>query len=222
MKLLTPILEKGYTVIVTAMIIFFTAASLQAQWQVGVKASLGYIPKQEKSLEVIPKSDFIVYDIMYMGNTTASSIGLMAINDLGPVFFQTDVLFTNYSVNFHVTGYDEYGHYTNYYKDRYYTLELPISAGVNIDQFRIGVGPVFEINMDKESQMSALPMYNDELSTLQAGFQGSIGYQVGLLHLELRYINKFNSVTDDFSFGVDNLKSKSSANRMTFSVGIAF
>ena len=99
---------------------------------------------------------------------------------------------------------------------------MPFSAGVNYKNFKFGVGPVLDIRVDQDSELATNDAYRDTSKSVDFGFQALVGYRLGILHIDMKYINKFTSIVDGFSLGYDDFRYNKSANRLTLSVGVAF
>ena len=196
--------------------------SLSAQWTFGPKVAYGMITQKSATIEVVPQSDFVIYDLQYVGSSSVTSIGFMAAKDLGPVFLQSEILATTYSSDFYLNGYKDNNDNPGTYTESYYFLEIPFSAGVSYNNFKFGVGPVMDIRIDQNSELATMDGYRDTSKSMDFGFQGMVGYRLGMFHVDMKYINKFTSIVDGFSLGYDNFRYNKSANRMTMSVGVAF
>jgi hypothetical protein len=200
-----------------------SSLSLSAQWKIGPKVSTGLILQEAESFRILPMSDHSIYDLEFVGGSSTYSAGLMAYRSLGPFFLQTEALATSYSLEFRMDSYNKLDQSSPIYSEDYYILEIPFIAGVQVrNNFKLGLGPIAEIKADKNSQFQELDFYRDTTKPVEFGFQALIGYTTGVLHLDLRYVNKFSSIADGFNFGDDDMKLNSSANRLSLSVGIAF
>ncbi len=200
----------------------FFALALQAQWKIGPKVSYGTITQTSSKIEVVPQGNFQSYEIEYVGSSDVKSIGFMAINDLGPVFLQAEFLATTFSNNFYVVGFKSDMDPPRVYRENYFIAELPFAAGIKKGNFKLGGGPVMDVIVDTDSELSTMSNYRNTSKAMDFGFQGLIGYNLGLVHFDLRYVNKFTSIVDGFAFGYDRMKYKKSANRLTMSVGLTF
>ena len=196
--------------------------SMQAQWKIGPKASAGFVAQGPSTIEVMPMSDHGVYHIDYLGSSPISSIGFMMYNDLGPIFLQTELMATSYRLDFMIADYEKMASGNHVFNEQYYVLEVPVNAGLKIGDFKVGLGPVMEFNLDMDSEMASLDGYVNKIRNLDFSFQALVGYQKGILHIDMKYVNKFSSITDGFALGTDVMKFDGSANRFMFGVGIAF
>jgi len=203
------------------ILLLFIAVSAQAQWKIGPKASFGTVTLKSSQIQVMPTTDYLTYDFVYMGNQSVRSLGFMAFNDIGPIYLQAEILATQYDLEFSVFDYKS-NDGAQYYTEKHYILELPVAAGVNIGNFKLGLGPVFEFNIDHDSELSSMESYVPIERSAEFGFQWMAGYRYSIFHFDLRYVNKFNSLVDSFKFGYDEFKYNKSADRFTLSVGMAF
>ena len=201
---------------------FLFSFSLSAQWTFGPKVGYGMIAQKSSDIDVVPQSDFIAYDLKYVGSSSVTSIGFMAARNLGPVFLQAECLATTYSSDFFLSGYKDSNDNANTYTETYYFLEIPFNAGVNFNDFKFGLGPVMDIRIDQNSELATMDGYRDTSKSMDFGFQGMVGYRLGIFHVDMKYINKFTSIVDGFSLDYDNFRYNKSANRLTMSVGVAF
>lgn len=205
-------------------VIFLLAGvtSLSAQWSIGPKSYLGVIAQAPSSIEVMPMSDYHVYGLEYAGSSPVTSVGFMMYNNIGPTFIQAELLGTAYRLDFLMSGYKKADSGTALYREQYYIVEIPINAGIRISDFKVGVGPVMELMLDRDSQMAEMDDYHDMTRKMDFSFQFMAGYNKGIMHIDIKYINKFSSITDDFRLGHDVLKYSKSANRLMFGIGISF
>ena len=202
--------------------LLFSSISLSAQWKIGPKVSTGVILQGAESFRIVPMSDNRIYDLEYVGGSSTYSAGLMAYRKLGPFFLQMEALATSYSLEFRMDSYKSLDQSSPIYSEDYYILEVPFIAGVQLkDNFKLGLGPIAEVRADKNSQFQELDYYRDTTKPIEFGFQALLGYNKGVFHIDLKYVNRFNSIADGFNFGNDEMKLNKSANRLSLSVGVA-
>ena len=87
------------------ILLLFVAVSAHAQWTIGPKASFGVVTLRPTQIEIMPTTDYLTYDFEYMGNQSIRSLGFMAFNNIGPIYLQTEVLATQYDLEFSVFDY---------------------------------------------------------------------------------------------------------------------
>lgn len=206
----------------TLLIALMAICNVNAQWKVGPSAAIGFVTQEASKINVFAMDNFQSYNLEYAGSTSVKSVGFMAINDLGPVFLQTGIMATSYGLDFVVSGYKTMERGTHLFHEQFYTIEIPFNAGVKINNFRVGLGPVLDLAIDTDSELAVIPEYKNTAKSIDFGFQGLVGYSIGVFNIDVKYINKFSSITDGFAFGYDEFKYKKSANRLVFGIGVTF
>ena len=196
--------------------------SIQAQWKVGPKAYAGIVAQGPASIEIMPMTDQKMYYLDFLGSSAVSSLGFMMYNDIGPIFLQAELMATSYRLDFMISDYKKMASGNHVFNEQFYIVEVPVNAGLQIGDFKVGLGPVMEFNLDMDSEMASLDGYRNEVRDLDFSFQALLGYRKGILHIDMKYVNKFSSITDGFALGMDVMKYDGVAHRFQFGLGIAF
>jgi hypothetical protein len=202
----------------------FTAMAFmaQAQWKIGPKAYFGVVAQAPGHFSIMPMQDNRLYDIRYIGSSFVTSAGFMMYNDVGPIFLQAELMGSAYRNEFLMSGYKNLSDATQLMQESYLILEIPVNAGIKIDDFKLGLGPVMEFLLDADSDWSRLSDYRNRIRPMDFSFQFMAGYNIGVLHIDIKYINKFSSLAESFQLGEDIMKYNRSANRLMLGLGLAF
>jgi len=155
----------------------------------------------------------------FLGGSSVKSIGFMVHNKIGPGFLQLEMLGTNYNLEFSAKEQRRSVSEPTFYKEKYAILEIPVAAGFTVRNVKVGVGPVLEVSLSKDTQLREIDRYVDKSSKYNGGFQGLVGYTFGDVTVDLRYVYRFTGIVDEFALGQDVLKLNRSANRLTLSFG---
>lgn len=214
---------KGRTWISTLVLCFVGATAAFSQWSIGPKVSMGTITTGENNISIVPQSYEVSPEMKFLGGGNVLGVGIMAYNKIGPGFLQVEFTGTKYDLEY-AADVNPYANDSDMItlSETSYILEVPVIAGLNHKNFKIGVGPAMELNVDKESELSVLSRYEDTTKKLDGSFQWLLGYSKGILHIDLKYAYKFSSLVDGFAIGEDRLKLNKSANRLSLNVGVAF
>ena len=198
----------------------FTSVSY-SQWSVGPKVGFGTILQSEQDIKIIPNSDKLPPNLSYLGGSSVFSVGFTIHNDLGLTFLQFEAQGTKYSQAFGLSDFATPPNVT-VLDDTQYFIELPVAAGINIGDFRVGGGPILEIAVDRDTDLEFIESFKDLRSKFSGSFQGLVGFKKGIFNMDVRYVYKFTSIVDDFGIGDDQLRLNKSANRLSVSVGMLF
>lgn len=198
------------------------AISLNAQAKYGIRGEYGFTSNQHEKQIVMSSYNAIdnVVDIQSLGNS--SSVGLFSQFKFGFLFVQPEVLYTVYTNKYAVKAYDiETREKSLTINEKFQNIEMPITAGVNVGNMRLGFGPIFSYNLKNESDFTNLENVSVNNSKLLSAFSASFGYDYRNFHFDLRYVNGFNSVTEHISFDNAKYDLKSTLNRIKLGVAIS-
>jgi len=215
-------MSKGIKAIMTVLAVFCVTAVGFGQWSIGPRVAVGSITTEAQDVTIIAQSDNIPPDLRFEGGNSVQSLGFMLYNNIGIGFLQFEVLGTKYEMDFTSSKYVNGEMAGTSHTETNFILELPVAAGFRVKNTKIGVGPVLEIAVDKKNNFSLIDRYHDTSKKFNGGFQGLVGYNKGIFHFDLKYVYRFESIVDGIAIGMDRLKLNKSANRLTFSVGVAF
>lgn len=199
----------------------FTCSSMAAfgQWSIGPKVSYGTITQAAEQIRIIPTSDEIPPQLAYTGGNSVKSVGFMLYNNIGPGFLQIETLGTQYDLEFSSKENSRSTAEPTLHRETHTIIEVPVAAGFNFNNFKVGGGPVLEMQVGKDSELSSLDRYVDTSNKFDGGFQALAGYTFKNVDVDFRYIYRFTGIVDGFSIGNDILKLNKSANRFTVSLG---
>ena len=204
-------------------LLLLIACNVEAQTKFGVKSTYGIFSTKTSNTLVSTNGISYSEDLRFISNSNSKSLGVFFIKDFKPLFIQTDLLYTSYNSKYMVQQFSESIIPDQMEYERFKNFDLSIIAGLTINCFKIGVGPVFHKNLDLETDLSKYNFFINNLQSLTAGFQLSIGYILGPLHLEIRAEDMFSQVGDHFKLprGQKN-KFDNKQSLFQFQVGLAF
>ncbi len=206
----------------TLLTLLFIANNLCAQIQFGVKAGFNVALDNAETAYVEANNRGISHGVTYQGRTASPSIGLYTISDMGLIFFQAEGLYNQYSTSYVVDSYinDEIDGFT--LQEEYQNVNLNVLSGVKLNNWRIGVGPSFQFNLDMTTDLTELSFYSDKSRSLSQGFQALIAYDFGNIQLDLRYRTEFNRVGDHIYFTEDESAFSGKVRGLALHAGFGF
>jgi len=207
--------------LITLLLAILASSAVFGQWSLGPKLSYGTVSTSARDIRIIPNSDRIPVNLSYLGGGNAASLGFMVHNNIGPGFLQFEILGTRYNQSYAAQTYGDTSP-AILLDEKVYLLEMPLAAGVNIRNFRLGGGPVLEVNVQKTTDLDQIAGYVNKTDKLGGAFQFLLGFQKGIFNMDARYVYKFNSIVDEFGIYDDNLRLNKGANRFMISMGLLF
>jgi len=187
----------------------------------GMKLSGGIITTKEENSQVGNESDYVVHEIKYSQASPMMSAGFFAQKSAGFLFYQANLLYTNYNVSYNVTSYDN-RQVAPILKEYFHYIDFEVFGGLNINNFRIGVGPVVHVLAGHNSELTSIPEYQDKIKGHTFGFKSGLGYNIDRYFIDLKYENSFRTVGDHIYYGNRKSTWKGTPSNVTLSFGVGF
>lgn len=199
-----------------------SSISIFAQSKFGVKVATGKTLASQSSSLVSPDNRTLTHNLDFLNYSASKSVGFFANREMGFLFAQGEVLYTNYKANYLISSLIDEELPFNKVQEVYNNLDLHIIGGLVFKNFKIGVGPVFHKSLDFSSDLNSFSFYNEKRRNLNAGFQAMVAYDFGPMTIDLKYEDNFNNVGDHIYFGSNKSKFNSTINSITLGLGIGF
>ncbi len=213
-----------YLIKAFALLLLLTLSTLvNGQSKFGVKSAYGIFNASPSS--IMHSHDGLVYseEITFIENQSSSSLGFFFVKDFDRLFFQFDLLYSQYDALYSILFFSEEGSLPVFALEKFRNVDVSFLAGYNWKKFDIGVGPVFYRKMELDSGLSTYDFITDKSTLLNAGFQFSLGYTLGPIKAEVRWVDLFSKAGDHIGFV--NRQSNKFNNHLSlvqFHIGIGF
>ncbi|MFZ1705687.1 MAG: hypothetical protein WAT79_15155 [Saprospiraceae bacterium] len=187
----------------------------------GPKISSAFITTPQEHSLVGNENDYVVHDIMYKNSSPIYSSGIFIQKHAGFLFYQANLSYSYFKANYDVTSYDNRD-FSPTMEEKFHYIDFNLTAGLLINNFRIGVGPVVHFLAAYDSELEVIPEYNNRIKTNTFGFTSGVGYNFGPIFVDLKYENSFRSIGDHIYYGPRKSSFKGSPNNISLSVGYGF
>jgi len=209
---------KKYILAISFLCFFLTADS---QLYLGVKGSYTLSFSRSQEIKYDDTQDFLTYKIRFIEQDVSPSVHVFAYyrNDL--IYIQGEIGYRNIKTRFSSTNFLSLDNLTpiEVIKKTDYLI-FPISAGLRVENFKFGVGPVFSIIVGENPIFEEIESFEERRTRVESGFAFNFGMALYRLHIDLSYEMKFNSVGDYLYYRKD---SKGFDNPVQYlSVGLGF
>lgn len=191
-----------------------------AQLKLGVNTSYNLSLESEAKLSLIQKG-YKRYSIDYKGVDNSFSYGLAGYADNSRLYFMTGLNYqaqtTRLSAMDRIEGRKGMQDFTL----KTQSLHVPFTAGVKFSKFRIGVGPDFIYELDRQEGLSKYPGITMKEPKLRSGFHFQLGFDpIKQVKLSLGYQMAFYKMSDDYRFDMKPIKLNSTPRALTFNVAV--
>jgi len=75
-------------------------------------------------------------------------------------------------------------------------LVVPCLAGYRLENFKLGMGPIFSFILDENTLFEAIPEFTERRRNLETGVSMNVGLKLQRLHIDVNYELHFNKVAD--------------------------
>lgn len=202
-------------------IMFCMNFKTSAQHDLGLRFQTGIQNQNIESTYLISAGQSVDYKLQLNNISNTQSVGIYSLFNFGWLYFQPEVLYTKYDVQFKVQDFKAETDDMLLYNERYQQIDLPINAGIRFKNLRVGGGPVFHLIQELNSDLSDLNNLEINPRNISAGFQGGIGFDWKIVHFDIKYQRDFSSVSDHISFGKTPTKLKTTPSSIQFGIAIA-
>lgn len=213
----------NFKINIVCLFFFLFTFSAEAQLRFGVKTSIGILNASgETNYAAKVNNSPADFKITYDKADPIYGFGVFVQDEIGWLYFQSDLMFTSYHTEFTVSAFDFTDDIIGKVVEEWKYIDWQVMAGLYKNNFRVGVGPVVHIRADHESNFNDFALYNEKLRRLTYGFSAGFGYNFGLFTVDLKYERSFRSIGDHIWY--DDFKSTfdETPDMLTASLGFGF
>lgn len=174
-------------------------ASIQAncQFYYGIKGSYSIPFNKTQEIKYDDANDFFVYRVNFLDQTVSPTVSIIGYYRKDLVYFQSEIQYKSVKTRFRADNYIDLDNITNEDHTKVTrSIDIPISAGVRIDRFKLGVGPTFSVIIDENRIFQDTDFFVEQRANVEMGFGFHFGVLLYRLHLDIAYQYRFNQVGD--------------------------
>lgn len=210
-----------YKIYATVLIVSMVATNASSQLRIGIKGSTPTLSSKESSRTYFEPVNHSEYNLTYLSTRTSYGLGLSLYQEKEKVFVMADLMYKATSSEFQLKMEDSLARQSANVFDRHDILSIPIVAGYRKNNFKVGLGPVFNIKLQSEYGLEGYEGFNLRERKLNKGVQFLIGYEIkDHIQIDLRHEVSLGSEGDDYNIVGNPLKIHSHPQSFSVSVGI--
>ena len=180
--------------------LFTSCITLDAQVQLGVKGNVSLSFNRQQQILYDDFNDFLLYRLTVLEQDVSPGFGILAYmkNDL--LYFQPEINYNQITTNFRIESYiqDSFGEELIEKRTRF--INIPIKAGLWVDKFKLGVGPMVSIITSDTNIALQDDRFEEKRRNVEMGFTFNFGMVVNWLHIDISYETRFNGIAEYFYF----------------------
>lgn len=199
--------------------LIFLSTSINAQLMLGLKTNYGKTIGSSNTIQFGNEYQFLDYEVSYLGTKDVVGIGLTSFYEHGNLWFQSDMLYRKSTSRFLFKDYTERNSTDTHFEETYHILHIPVQAGILWNDFKFGVGPMFNFNLQYDLALDDHEDFEAEMIDLSMGFQFLIGYKINNhLHVDLKFERTFNNIGDHYKYKGSKTSLRVSPNMFSISL----
>jgi hypothetical protein len=185
---------------IICFLIIFLGLESEAQVRLGIKGNVSLSFNRQQQILYDDYNDFLLYRLTVLEQDVSPGFGIMAYmkNDL--LFFQPEIMYNQIATNFRLESFIEDSPTEALIKKKTSFINIPIKAGLWIDKFKLGVGPVVSIIISDTDATLQDDRFEEQRRNVEMGFTFNFGVIVDWLHFDLSYESRFNGIAEYFYF----------------------
>ncbi len=198
-----------------------TTLTADAQLRLGLKTNYGKTMSTPNTIQYGDEQGYLAYNLTYTGTSDNVSFGLTSYYEAGYLFFQSDMLYRKSTSNFTFQNFTEAGAPVLRFEETNHMLHLPIQGGILYKDFKFGVGPMFNLNLDSELVLDQMDQFETNARDWAMGFQFMVGYKLMKnVHLDLKFERTFNNIGDHYIYRNEPTSLSTSPNMLSASIAL--
>ena len=191
--------------IASLFILVIALSPLKAQISLGVSTSYSLHSTGKQSQAVALSQQRLSDQIQYLGQDNAISFGLSNYASFDKLYFRTDIEYTSlqreYAISSLVGTEGDIFRDRKTYTEQNHFIRIPISAGLQIDRFQVGLGPVFNFTIDQDDNLVKNTNLSHSSRSFNTGFQYFLGYKLTRnIHINVSLEQSLSNLGNDFIY----------------------
>jgi len=192
-----------------------------AQLRLGVIAAYGNSVSRSQSTMLGTDEGRRAYEVAFLEHKSLPSIGLGLYQEVGNLFFLAEGHYRKNAYPLRVKNYLNIDEPMQYIEENASTVHIPVTGGLKFGNIKVGVGPIFNFQLDRTDQLTTHYDIKDRSRNLQMGFAGMIGLDLNKhFSVNLKYEHSFSRIGDDYRYRGKALPIQSKLDYITFNVAM--
>jgi len=203
------------------LVLSFVKTNSYSQLRIGVKGGSPSISAKESSRTYFEPVNQSEYNLTYLSTRSTYAVGLSLYKETEKVFVMADFLYKETTANYRLVTRNKSTRSMESIADRHKFMSIPVVAGFRKNNFKVGLGPVFNVKLESEYGLSEIEGFRLNERKVHKGVQFVVGYNIkDHLQIDLRHELSLGSEGDDYNIVGNPLKIHSHPQSFSVSVGI--
>lgn len=163
----------------------------------GIKAAYSIPFNRQEIIKYDDAQDNFIYQVRFVEQDFTPTVSLVGYYRKDLIYFQTELAYRRAKTKFVADNYIDLDNITTTeYVKTTHTLDIPLIAGLRLDRFKLGVGPVFSFIISENAIFEDIAFFQERRSNIESGFSFNVGVLIDRIQIDLSYKYQFNGVAD--------------------------
>jgi hypothetical protein len=199
------------------LLLIYIKFSSFGQIEFGLKAGVNSIDLISNGINFDLNNKKLKLD--YVDSKFSHHLGIYSRVKLLGFYIEPSAIFNSSRASYRLTDYTEGELVSNILEEKYYSIDVPVMAGIKAGFFRIYGGPVGHIHISSASDLFKISSYKQRFKDATYGYQAGFGVDIWKLRLDLAYEGNLSKFGNHIEIGGNNLKFNTAASRFLATVG---
>ncbi len=192
-----------------------------SQLRLGIVGSYGVAISRSQTTILGTEEGRRAYELAFLDHKSLPSIGIGLYQEVGNLFFLAEGHYRKNAYTLRVRNYLDIDEPMDYIEETASTVHIPVTGGLKFGSLKLGVGPIFNFQIDKTNHLVTNYDIKDRSRELHMGFLGLIGFDLNKhFSINLKYEHSFSRIGDDYRYRGKILPIQSKLDYITFSVAM--
>jgi len=212
---------KNIKIFIVMLVLSFLATNSFGQLRIGIKGVTPTLSSKESSRTYFEPVNGSEYNLSYLSTKSSYSVGLSLYQQKEKVFVMADLLYKRTTSEFRINISNKIVRESESTFDKHKMLSIPVVAGFRKENFKVGLGPVFNVKLESEYGLSKFEGFHVSERKVNKGIVFLLGYTVkDHIQIDLRHEISLGSEGDDYRIVGNPLKIYSHPQSFSVSVGV--
>jgi len=185
--------------LITTIIFLFAMNALCAQSTFGLKLTSPTVSSKETYKEFFNRDLGTLHGLTYISTRTSAAYGASFHSDFKPGWLTIDLMYRKRAVQYKLEKLPVGPRANKFVQDEFQELSIPVLAGLRKNNFKVGIGAVFNVKLDSKYGIKNVEGFSINPRKLNTGFQFMLGYVVkDHFHIDLKREIGFNQVGEEY------------------------
>lgn len=201
------------------MMIIMTGQSF-GQVSGGILGSYNISTAQSSSIKVGNEAGYVTHTVDFVSIEDSYSYGVFSQYNTGHMMARVEGMMTNMKTIYDVNDNSIIRSLKNKHVEKSSYIDINILAGLDYEGFNISSGPAIHFLTDHSNELSENDFYSQNPANVSYGYIGSLGYDLGRFHLDLRYERNFRAVDNNSRYSSRKTSFNQNPNMIKFTLGM--